>query len=339
MFGRDKIKLFTNPTPLQKLENISKELGVELYIKRDDMAFDIGMGGNKLRKLEYLLAEAEKQGATMLLTYGGAQTNHGRLTAAAAAKRGMKCAIVAVDEHPENMNANLLLDRLMGCEVYIAKPDGSENQAKNLGAKIKAEWEAKGEKVYEIPVGGSNTVGILGYIDCAYELYEQMKMENIADAKVFCGAGSLGTYLGLWLGMKLQNAPCECVGVSISPVTEAKDKRVMEYFGEVKAEYNLEIEAERKDFHIETGYVREGYNKPDENVRKAIYLMASNEAIILDPCYTGKVFAGIIDMINEGKIAKGEKIVLVHTGGSPAIYTPFHRAEMEKELMEGYHLL
>ena len=117
MFGRDKIKLFTNPTPLQKLENISKELGIELYIKRDDMAFDIGMGGNKLRKLEYLLAEAEKQGATMLMTYGGAQTNHGRLTAAAAAKRGLKCAIVAVDEHPENMNANLdkiYLDRLNG---------------------------------------------------------------------------------------------------------------------------------------------------------------------------------------------------------------------------------
>lgn len=337
MFGVDKIKLFTDPTPLQYMKNLSEDLGIELYLKRDDMASDIGMGGNKLRKLEYLVCEAEKQGATMLLTYGGAQTNHGRLTAAAAAKRGLKCVIIAMDKHPSEMNANILLDRLMGCDVYVIEPDGSEDQEKKVKEEIKAKY--KGEKIYEIPVGGSNALGALGYMDCAQELYRQMQEENIPQAKVFCGAGSLGTYLGLWTGMKIQNAQCECIGIAISPFLEAKEKRIMEYFNELKTRYSLPFNAKREDFHIEKDYVREGYNEPNELVRKAIYLMAAREGIILDPCYTGKAFAGIFQMIDEGKIKKGEKVVFLHTGGNPAIYTPFHRCEMEKELTEGYYLL
>ena len=220
MLGREKIELFSKPTPLQRLNNLSNELEIDLYIKRDDLAIDIGMGGNKLRKLEYLVKDAKNKGATMLFTYGGAQTNHGRLTAAAAAKCGLKCVIVAIDEHPENMNANLLLDRLMGCEVYVIKPDGSENQQAREGAKIREKYERQGETIYEIPVGGSNVLGALGYIDGAYELYEQMTKMEIEDAKVICGAGSLGTYLGLFTGLKMQEAKCECIGVAISPFEE-----------------------------------------------------------------------------------------------------------------------
>lgn len=326
-------------TPLEHLKNLSADLGINLYIKRDDLLADIGMGGNKLRKLEYLVAEAEEQGATTLLTYGGAQTNHGRLTAAAAAKRGLKSIIIAMDEHPEMLSANLLLDRLMGCEVYVVKPDGTPDQEARFAAKLRAEREAKGEKIYEIPVGGSNVLGALGYMDCAAELYGQMQEQNIAHAKVVCGAGSLGTYLGLWTGMKLQNAPGEVVGIAISPFLEAKEARIVEYFAQIKAAYNLDIAPQRADFHIETGYVGGGYNVPDPNTRKALYQMASREAIILDPCYTGKAFAGLCSMITEGKIQKGETVVFLHTGGSPAIYTPFHRIEMEKELQGGYHLV
>ena len=339
MFGKQKVSLVRGNTPLEHLKNLSADLGINLYIKRDDLLADIGMGGNKLRKLEYLVAEAEEQGATTLLTFGGAQTNHGRLTAAAAAKRGLKCIIVAVDEHPELLSANVLLDRLMGCEVYIVQPDGTDDQQERFAEKITKEREAKGERVYQIPVGGSNVLGSLGYMDCAHELYGQMKEQGIADATVVCGAGSLGTYLGLWTGMKLEKATGDIIGIAISPFGEAKEARIMEYFGQIKQEYGLDITANRSDFHIETGYVGGGYNVPDANTRAAIYQMAGREAIILDPCYTGKAFAGLLSMIKEGKIKKGETVVFLHTGGSPAIYTPFHRVEMEKELQGGYHLV
>lgn len=334
MFGIDKIKLIETPSPVERLDNLSEILGINLYIKRDDMLSTIGMGGNKLRKLEYLVCEAEKQGATMLLTYGGAQTNHGRLTAAAAAKRGFKCAIIAVDDHPENMNANLLLDRLMGCDVYIID---KAHDAEKIKAEIFEKY--KNEKIYEIPVGGSNELGAIGYMDCAAEMNGQLEKMGIREGKVICAAGSLGTYLGLWTGFKMMNAPYECIGIAISPFDDKKEKRITEYFQQIKSAYNLPFDAVREDFHIEKDYVRGGYNLPDETVRKAIYLMASKEAVILDPCYTGKAFAGILQMIEEGKIKKGENVIFVHTGGSPAVYTPFHRCEMEKELGDGYFLL
>ncbi len=166
--GREKLHFLNSPTPITYLSNISEELGVNLYLKRDDLT-NFGTGGNKLRKLEYLVKDALDQGATMLLTVGGAQTNHGRLTAAVAAKYGLKAAIVAVDSYPGEMSANLLLDGIMGCPVYLVQADGvrtSDELEADAVKKITEEWEAKGEKVYFIPVGGSNEIGALGYYDC-----------------------------------------------------------------------------------------------------------------------------------------------------------------------------
>ena len=338
--NQKKISFLNAPTPVEYLPAISKELGVEFYIKRDDLT-NLGVGGNKLRKLEYLLADALDQGATRLLTLGGAQTNHGRLTAAVAAKYGLKCTIACIDNYPGELSANLLLDRMMGADVVLKKDDGRDEglQFDELAAELTAKYEANGEKVYFIPIGGSSVVGMAGYYDCATELPAQAKEMGLEDARVICGVGSIGTFMGLYCGLKNEGSPLGLTGVAISPFGDAKEARIMKYFADAKAHYGLTCDATRADFDIEKDYTRGAYNNPCKEVREAMYLMASKEAIILDPCYTGKVFAGIIDMVKAGKIKQGEKIIMLHTGGLPGIYTKHHRVEFEKELLDGVTIL
>lgn len=336
VFNRQKISLLhSQPTPIDYLPTLSKELGIELYLKRDDLT-PFGAGGNKLRKLEYLLSDALQKDATTLLTAGGAQTNHGRLTAAVAARHGLKCVIVCIDEYPGEISANLLLDTIMGAEVVLKKNDGREMalQFSETIAAVKARYEAAGEIVYEIPIGGSNTIGMLGYYECAQEITMQARTMGMEDATLYTGVGSMGTYVGLYCGLKNEGSPLSLTGIAISPFTEIKEQRIEEYFQEAKRTYNLSINATWQDFHIETSYCRGAYNNEDAHVRSAIYRMARAEAIILDPCYTGKVFAGILDMLAEGKIQPGGKIIMLHTGGMPGIYTRHHRIEFEKELKE-----
>lgn len=338
---KEKVLLLdSNPTPINYLSTLSKELGVKLYIKRDDLTM-FGAGGNKMRKLEYILYDAIQKGATTLLTVGGAQTNHGRQTAAAAAKFGMKCVIVCVDEYPGEVSANLLLDGIFDAEVVLKKNDGCANdvQLAETIANVKARYEDMGEIVYEVPLGGSDVVGVMGYYEGAVEITAQAKNLGIEDATVIAGVGSMGTYMGLYCGLKNEGSHLGLTGIAILPFTEYQDRSIVEYFQQVKKEYNLSIDACREDFNIETGYTRGAYNNPDPSVRQAIYRMARAEAILLDPCYTGKVFAGVLDMIKEGKIKKGEKIILLHTGGMPGLYTKHHRVEFEKELIDHFTIL
>lgn len=340
LFGHEKVPFLHLPTPIEFLPRMSEKLGIELYMKRDDLT-NLGMGGNKLRKLEYLLYDAQQKGATMLLTVGGAQTNHGRLTAAVAAKFGMRCAILCIDDYPGEVSANILLDRLMGAEVVLKKSDGRDEgeQFRELSAQMRAKYEAEGEVVYEIPIGGSNVIGCLGYFECAQELDRQVREANLADSRLICGVGSLGTYIGLYAGLRYEKSPLHLTGVAISPFADAKEAHLREYYEQIKDVFGFDTPFARADFDIETAYVREGYNKPNPVVRQAIYDMASTEAIILDPCYTGKMFAGVCDMVREGKLKQGERVILLHTGGQPAINTPFHRVEMERELMDGVIIL
>ena len=333
-----KIKLTELPTPLEYLPTLSKDLGVELYIKRDDMT-SLAMGGNKIRKLEYLMQEAVDSGATMVVTAGGAQTNHGRQTAGAAAKLGLKCAIVCIDNYPGEISANILLDRIMGADVILQAPNGDPDQQEKVIKQVIEKYEAKGEKVYFIPVGGSNDTGLLGYYECACELDEQAKEAGIPEATVVSAVGSIGTYMGLFCGLKNEGSHLKLQGIAISDFGENKEKRLMEYFESSKAHYGFDCNAKPEDFHIETGYVRGGYNLPNADVRKAIYKMARAEGIILDPCYTGKAFAGLLDMLSEGKVKKGSTIIFLHSGGQPGINTPHHRVEFERELADGVIVL
>lgn len=339
--GRKNVPFLNLPTPLEYLPGISRDLGINLYLKRDDLT-GLGMGGNKLRKLEYFLYDAQQQGATMLLTVGGAQTNHGRLTAAVAAKYGLKCAIVAIDEFPGEVSANILLDRIMGAEVILQEDDHQrpyDLQAYETAMAVKERYEEQGETVYFIPMGGSNELGVLGYYDCALELTKQAAELGIAGSRVVTAVGSMGTYMGLFCGLKDISSPLSLTGVLIMPYEESVRAYAKKYFDQVKEEYGLEFDAEKSDFHIDEDYVYGDYNNDVPEVRQALYHMARNEAIILDPCYTGKAFNGICQMIRDRKIEQGETVIFVHTGGSPGINTPHHRIEFERELMDGVKIL
>lgn len=338
--GREKIQFLNTPTPLTHLTTISAELGVNLYLKRDDLT-NFGTGGNKLRKLEYLLKDALDQGATMLLTVGGAQTNHGRLTAAVAAKYGLKAAIVAVDPYPGELSANLLLDGIMGCPVYLVQSDGIRTEAQleaDAVEKVTKEWEEKGETVYFIPVGGSNELGALGYYDCALELAAQTEEMGLSNPRVISTVGSMGTYMGLASAIKNEKLPLRLTGISISPKEDIFAMAV-DYYNRMKALFHLPEEMTAAAFDLVTAYDCGAYNNPVQEVREAIYYMARKEAVILDPCYTGKTFAGLLQMIQKGDIAQGETVIMLHTGGIPGIYTKHHRQEMEKELKEYIHIL
>lgn len=339
--GCKKVPFLNLPTPLEYLPNVSRELGINLYLKCDDLT-GLGMGGNKLRKLEYFLYDAQQQGATMLLTAGGAQTNHGRLTAAVAARYGMKCTIVAADSYPGELSANLLLDRLMGAEVVLKEKDPDQSEAQVIDETmdaVKERYEAQGETVYTIPVGGSNELGILGYYDCAAELTAQAAEMGISDSRVITAVGSMGTYMGLFCGLKDIESPLSLTGILIMPYEDSVRAFAKDYFDRVKERYALEFDAEKSDFHIDEDYFYGDYNNPVPEVREAIYNMARKEAIILDPCYTGKTFNGICQMVRDRKIQPGETVIMIHTGGQPGINTPHHRVQMEQELMNGIKIL
>lgn len=326
---RQKLTLLDQyPTPLQYLSSLSQETFREIYIKRDDLT-PLGGGGNKLRKLEYLMYDALLHGSTTIVTIGGIQTNHGRLTAAVAAKYGLKCIIVTTDEYDGEISANLLLDGLFGAHVVVKKNDGrdKDTQLSETVQHVINSQVQQGEQVYFIPFGGSDVLGLLGYYDCAAELDEQAKAGQIDTATVYVPVGSMGTYLGLYCGLKAVQSRLKLVGIAVKPVDETK---LHEYFAEAKKEYGFTFDD--SDMHIETGYIRDGYNLPDARVRDAIRMMASHEGILLDPCYTGKMFASVLDMIRKKKIRLGQPMILMHTGGMPGLYTKAHRAAFEKEL-------
>lgn len=329
MFGYEKQACLHLPTPVSYLSNLSERLGVEFYMKRDDLT-EFGIGGNKLRKLEYLLHDAKEKGATMLITVGGAQTNHGRLTVAVAARNKMKCAIVCMDEYPGELSANLLLDRIFGAHVFLHRPDGTPLM--EVVENIIKKYESQGEKCYFIPMGGSNEIGALGYYECAREIKDRFKSGH-----VIAPLGSMGTYMGLFCG--LHGSDLKLTGVQIMPYEEDIFKYAKDYFQKLKETWKFDMTVTEEDFHIETDYLYGGYNLPSKDVRNAIYDMARSEAIVLDPCYTGKTYAALLDMIKRGKISPGETIIFLHTGGFPGIYTPAHRKAFEAELMNGITIL
>jgi D-cysteine desulfhydrase len=340
---QQKIGFLNLPTPLTFLPRISEDLGIALYIKRDDLT-DFGMGGNKLRKLEYYMYDATSKGATMLLTVGGAQTNHGRLTAAIAAKFGLKCAIVAIDDYPGEISSNLLLDRIMGAEVFLAAPRPEmpyENQLEMAVSRVQHQYEAAGEKVYYIPMGGSGVVGIPGYYDCAVELAGQMNCMGLSAGRLVVAVGSMGTYMGLFAGIKNERLEPALMleGIAIAPFYKDPAAFAFAYYENARAFHRLPYQAKPSDFLIRNDYTFDGYNNPVKDVRDAVYYMARKEGILLDPCYTGKAFYGLLDLVKTGEIPRGETVVFLHTGGQPGLNGPNHRRAMEEDLLSGIHML
>lgn len=333
---RPKLTLLDeHPTPLQYLPGLSQELFREIYIKRDD-ATPLGSGGGMVRKLEYLLFDAVNSQSDTIVTVGEIYSDHCQLTAAAAAKYGLRCIIVTVGGYDGELSGNLLLSSLFGARTVIKKDDGRPKDVQ-LEETAKAIMQAeiqKGHRLYFIPLGGSDAAGMLGYYDCAAELDKQAKAQYLQGAEVYAPIATMGTYVGLYCGLKAVQSSLKLTGIAVRPLDEA---RLHDYFRQVKDMYGFAFDD--SDMHIETAYVRKGYGEPDRHVRNAVRLMAGHEGILLDPTESGKVFAAIVDMIKEKKIKLGRQVILMHTSSMAGLYEKPHRLKLEKELQDAVQLL
>lgn len=310
----DRLTLGLWPTPLHALPALSRELGCALYIKRDDMS-GVMLGGNKVRKLEYLLADAKKKGADYVLTTGGAQSNHALLTAACAGKLGMRAVLVLKKRGQYARKGNQVLYDLAGADVRLMDTDDY--------ADIYAEMErmadalrAEGHIPYCIPVGGSTALGSLGYVACAREIAAQAAAQGLAFDRVVCATGSGGTHAGLALGAALALPGVQVTGVAVD--SDPFAQIVPALIRQSAALLGLsDAPAVPVQLHDMTG---PGYAVPSEAGLAAMRLMAEREGIVLDPVYTGKAFAGLIELRASGGIRPGERVLFLHSGGAGGLF-------------------
>jgi L-cysteate sulfo-lyase len=324
-----RLSLAHLPTPLHEAARLREALGgasrcPRILLKRDDLTA-LGLGGNKARKLEYLVADALAQGATTLVTTGAVQSNHARMTAAAACVAGLRCVLVLTATTPEPALAgNLLLDRLYGATVRLVPsidPMLAVGQDEAVVAEVVAEEEAAGRKPYVIPVGGSSGVGVLGYVGGTAELVEQLAATSDTPTRLYYASGSRGTQAGLTLGALLCEAPYRVYGVAVSAGEPEKIERARRIANEAAARLDLPERLDREHLVTDQSFIGDGYGIPTDGGLEAIELLAKLEAILLDPCYTSKGMAALIAHVRSGELSPGETVVFLHTGGMPAIFT------------------
>ncbi|MEM5518933.1 D-cysteine desulfhydrase [Henriciella sp. AS95] len=310
------------PTPLERMDRLTKELGgPEIWIKRDDCT-GLSTGGNKTRKLEFLMAEAELQGAEMVMTQGATQSNHARQTAAFAAKLGMGCHILLEDRTGSNNdnynhNGNVLLDHLHGATTEKRAGGGDMNAEMEALAD---QMRADGKKVYTIPGGGSNPTGALGYVNCAFEMLAQANNGNLRLDHIVHATGSAGTQAGLIVGLKAMNAQIPLLGIGVRAPKAKQEENVYNLACATAEKLGCAGIVKREDVVANTDYVGDGYGIPTESGIEAIQMFAELESILLDPVYSAKGAAGFIDLIRKGHFKKGERVVFLHTGGSAALF-------------------
>jgi len=321
-----RVPLSYLPTPLEPLKKLTEHLGgPQIWIKRDDMT-GLATGGNKARKLEFLMADALNNNADTVLTFGAVQSNHCRMTAAAACKLGMKSFLVLSGAKPDTLTGNLLLDEIMGCE-YLFMPDyndPSKHDEMQLAVfNTVQELSEQGRNVYMIPIGGSCPLGDLGYYVAAVELFDQARELDIRIDNIFVATGSGGTHAGLLTGVKCLDMPTKVIGIGVNKEGSLDDfgmPPVEVIVNEVGALIGEEPNATPDDVTIDYSYYGKAYGVPTPECIEAIKLLARTEGIFLDPTYTGKAMAGMIDMIRQGRIGKDETVVFIHTGGYPGIF-------------------
>jgi L-cysteate sulfo-lyase len=317
-----RVSLAHLPTPLEPLERLSDHLGgPRLYVKRDDCT-GLALGGNKTRKLEFLMAEALAEGADTVITAGGVQSNHVRQTAAAAAKLGLKCELVQQVARPWDQDqfgetGNLFLDRLLGAGLHSVP--GEADRGPGM-ARLADELRTQGRKPYVIPGGGSNAVGGLGYAGCAQEIIEQAEAMDMTVDVVVMATGSGGTQGGFIAGLVAMNSAIRAIGIEIDADPEAVD-------GHVRGVANgtldlLGVAGGLPDGVVEINpdYAGAAYGKPTDAMVKSVTLVARLEGLILDPVYSGKAMAGLIDLVKRGEFKPTDTVVFVHTGGAPALF-------------------
>ncbi len=317
-----RVKLCQAPTPLEFMPNLTKHLGgPQLWIKRDDCT-GVATGGNKVRKLEYLMGEARELGADHVVTQGAVQSNHVRQTAAVAAKLGLRCT--AVLEHRIQTNdpdylegGNVLLDHLMGIEIEY-RPGGTDMQAaiEEVGARL----TAAGEKPYLIPGGGSNPTGALGYVHVALELLAQVNEMGLRIDHLVHATGSAGTQAGLVVGLHALNAGIPVLGIGVRNPRDKQEANVHKLAEATAAKLGLSGGIPASSVVANCDYVGAGYGIPTEGMAEAVKLLARQEGIFLDPVYSGKGMAGLIDLIRKGHFRADENVVFLHTGGQVGLF-------------------
>jgi D-cysteine desulfhydrase len=313
-------------TPLEFLPNFTRALspdgqGPNIWIKRDDM-LGLFPGGNKTRKLEFLVADALAQGADTLITCGAPQSNHCRITLAAAVKEGLKCRFVIEERVPgsfhEDASGNHFLFRLMGVEALTVVPAGS-NMAAAM-QQVADELATQGRKGYIIAGGGSNALGGLGYVACAQELQQQFYEQDVRIDQVVVGSGSSGTHGGLVAGFIGNHINIPIVGIGVSRDPADQEPLVYKEAQAVADLLGLGLTIPREAVVSVGGFWQPKYSIPNEKMVEAVQLLARTEAILLDPVYTGKIMAGLIGLVRQGFFKPGENVLFLHTGGLPSLH-------------------
>jgi D-cysteine desulfhydrase len=308
------------PTLIETMPRLEKALnGPHLLVKRDDQT-GLAFGGNKTRKLEFLVAEAQSNGADTLISAGALQSNHCRQTAAAAAKFGFDCFLVLVGQPPAQASANLLLDQLFGAKIIWAE----KNQRDSLIADTFDKVLAQGHKPYLVPYGGSNSTGALGYVFAMEEFVGQ----GVKSDWVVFASSSGGTQAGLVLGAQLYNYPGRVLGISIDEPQAVLQKHVAALASETSVRIGPRIEFASDQVLVNADYAIPGYGILTDVERESIQLFAKYEGLLLDPVYTGRAAAGLIDLIRKGFFKKEETVLFWHTGGQPALFAEKYQSEL-----------
>ena len=316
-FPRQKLGHF--PTPIEYLKNISNHLnGPQIYIKRDDCT-GLATGGNKTRKLEYLIPDAIKNKATLVVTVGAVQSNHARQTAAACAILNLKCLIVLekrLIDAPKvyNNSANIFLDKLLGAEIIYCP---EERDVKEFAEEIIEKRRIDGEIPYFIPVGGSNEIGELGYVECMREIIQETKNNKFTHIIVASGSG--GTHSGSIVGKIYYKYNANIIGISVKDKKIDQEEKVLNLATKC-CDYIKCAYPKREEILVFDDYVGKGYGIPTEGMREAVNLLAKKEAILLDPVYSGKSFNGLVDLINKKYFKDTDRVLFIHTGGAVSLH-------------------
>lgn len=303
------------PTPLEPMPRLSKLLGPRLFIKRDDQT-GLAAGGNKTRKLEFLVADALNRNADTLITIGAPQSNHARQTAGAAAKAGLRCILILGGEAPARLMGNLLLDRLLGAQIIWA----GQRLREAVMEEIVAEERAAGRRPYPIPLGGSTALGAASYALAMAELKSQLEAQSISVDRIVFASSSGGTHAGLVVGQRLTGWAGEVLGISIDQPAEALKNTVAQLATETAMLVSQPHTFAPTNIAVNADYLGAGYARMGQPEQAAIELFAKTEGILIDPVYTGRAAAGLMDLIRRGVIGQAEAVLFWHTGGAPALW-------------------
>jgi L-cysteate sulfo-lyase len=304
------------PTPIHTLPNLSARLGgPSLWSKRDDQT-GLATGGNKTRKLEFLVADALQQRADTLITVGAPQSNHARQTAAAAARAGLKSALVLRGTLPADRTGNILLDDLVGAEIFWAGTRPLDEAAAEVAEKL----SARGRRPYLIPLGGSNPIGATGYVAAMLEFVAQAQADSLHFDAIVFATSSGGTQSGLVVGAKLSRYTDRVLGISVDHRAEHLTPLLVDLANATAQHIGAALSFSAQDFEVNDHYLGGGYAVMGEPEREAIRLCAQTEGLLVDPVYTGRALAGLIDLIRTGIFKAGQNVLFWHTGGTPALF-------------------